>query len=342
MQKPSILSQDTRQQEAPTRGEAANTGLTRFFRTANYQVEDLRFRMAHKTPIPKKAKIELKKPKIEFIAQLLTESNPTEAPILISYANHSLDVLTFEGERICELVGHEAKVTAAKALSDKVIVTGDTNGVLIVWDLTRNEDLEHTSRYLLKRFCEHTNAITAIEAINAQNFVSASLDCSYRYWQIDSDIALQTIESTPKKPILSMTLLSENVVLYCVERVEGKPFISYDIIKCHRLDSRHTIIDQPNYSKSGIFGAITHVKLTPDGRLTLIDQMKNASTVINRVKNISLYAKPPISILSNGWFAFLGNKRNIVVEQFPLVDEPMLSAETQAIVEVKSPAATTL
>lgn len=339
MKMPVNPSSDAYQQDAP---------MPRFFRTANYQIEGLRSRIAHKTPIPKKSKVEITKPKIEFIEQLQTDSNFENAPILISYKNHSIDVLTFEGELICELVGHEAKVTAARALSDNVIVTGDASGVLIVWNLAPIHDVkldrrsskksEQQSQHLLKRFNEHTDAISAIEAVNAQKFVSASLDCTYRYWDVDNDNSRQTIETFPKKPIRSLRLLSEEVVLYCVESDERKPLIGYDVIKCHRIDLLHTIIDRPNYSPSGIFGIITHVKLTPDGHLTIVDQMKDSSTVINRIKDISIYAKPPITILSNGWFAFLRKKRNIVVEQFPLIEKPVLSPETQALLEVNSSA----
>ena len=345
MQQPSIPGSETGQGEVVNMGGAANPGLPRFFRAANYRFEGLRFRLAHKTPIPKKSKVELVKPKVEFIEQLLTENNPADAPILISYEkSHVIDVLTFEGERICELVGHEAKITAAKALSDNIVVTGDASGVLIVWDLTpvegenserkTSKKAELNRRHLSKRFQEHTDVITAIEAIDGQNFVSASLDGTFRYWRTDSDKALQMIESDSKRPILALTLLSEEVVLYCVERFESKYMISYDIVKCRRSDLVHTIIDQPNYS-SGIFGPITHIKLTPDGSLALFYQMRNTGMITNHTKGISLYSKPPVSILSNGRVAFLGKKRVVVVEQYPLIEKPMLSVEANEIVREK-------
>jgi hypothetical protein len=312
-------------------------GSPKFFRTANYKSEDRDFQLSHNTPIPRKSRVELKKPKLEFVEQLLTDINSSDAPILISYKkDHTIDILTFEGELICELMGHDANVTAAKALSDKMVVTGDASGVLIVWDLTQIEGenterksskkAELSARHLLKRFHEHTDAITAIEAINGQNFVSASLDCSYRYWHINHDKSIQAIESSPKKPILSLTLLSEDVLLYCVERFESK---------YRRSDPLHTIIDQPNFSVSSFLGTITHIKLMPDGYLAFIDQMKNSGTVITRHKNVSLYGESPARILSNGRFAFMGEKRNVVVEQFPLIETPMLSVGATEIEKEK-------
>lgn len=335
---------DTSEREAPNTDSGITQGLPRFFRAANYIIEGRRSELTHKTPIPKKSKVEILKPKLEFIEQLLTETHPSDAPILIAYEkSHTIDVLTFEGERICELVGHDSKITAAKALSDKVIVTGDASGVLMVWDLTSKE-VEKSERnsskkgrlnkqHLLKRLHEHTGAITAIEAINGQNFVSASLDCSYRYWHIDFEKSVQTIESLYNRPILSLAQLTEDVVLYCVESFVSKNLYSYDIVKCRRSDRLHTIIGQPSYSISSLMGAITHIKLMPDGHLAVIDQMENSGTVITHTKNVSLYAKPPSTILSNGRFAFLGRKRNVIVEQFPLIDKPMLSVEVNEIKE---------
>lgn len=325
--------------KGPTQGAQSDNApqqrSNRLFPAADYDADAHTKGFRHKTPIPKKSPLEIK-PKIEFLEQLLSDTTHSDAPILFSRTDHSMTVVTFEGEFICELIGHNTKVTAAKALSDNIVVTGDESGEIFLWDTSPIEGEnkkrkpkqrdELKANHLIKRFHEHINAITTIEAINSQEFVSASMDGSCRYWSINAEQSNQTIMSIAKKPILSVAILSEDIALYCVERTTNKKLYSYDIVQCDRKKLSHKIIGQPDYSRTLFSGTISQIKLMPNAKLIFINQKEHSNSAFTTDKSMSLQGLSPAQILSNGRFAFMAlkNQWNVVVTQQPLIDKEMI------------------
>ncbi|MDQ2993343.1 MAG: hypothetical protein M3R00_00115 [Pseudomonadota bacterium] len=308
----------------------------RFFTTAHFKPDKINKPVMHKIPLCKNSRLAKKVP-VEFVDQLLTQSQASDAPVFISRQDHTVEIYSFQGEFICELVGHKAEITAAKALSHNIIVSGDTSGELLIWDITpilgetagkiskqKSQRKTHTPTL---RLHEHKAAITSIEAITAEMFISISLDSSYKYWQTQTPKSLQTIVT--KHPILSLVVMSPDDVIYCtatpLSEEDNINFHAYDIIRCNRFQLSNITLNNKKYSRSLFHDSITQIKLSPDGQLTFLLQSHSGNHIISSKAYIPLYAKTPAKILANGRYAFWDGKANIVINLYPLENMPCLS-----------------
>ncbi|MDQ2993345.1 MAG: hypothetical protein M3R00_00125 [Pseudomonadota bacterium] len=306
----------------------AQSGSQRFFMRAHYSKDRLTRPPVQKIRLPLKSKFAKRVP-IEFFDQLLTDAQISDAPVFISLIDHTAKIYSFQGELVCELIGHKAEITAVKALSSTIIVSGDSSGELIIWDtassaseiIGKNKNSVRTHNPI-KRLHEHKEAITAIEAVNAETFISVSLDSSYKYWQTNAPVSIQTIVT--QRPILSLIVLSPDDVHYCIahdiNELYAKDFHCYDIISCNRLELDHKIIDKKKHNRFGKF--IKQVKLTPDGELAFLYQDEPSNLIIAYGAFEPVYGKTPARILANSRYAFWDGKENVVINLYPLESKP--------------------
>ncbi len=312
------------------------SGSQRFFTTAHLETSKANKCLKHKIPLVKKTKFAKKVP-IEFVEQLLTETQANDAPVFISRGDHIAEIYSYAGELLCELVGHNAEITAAKSLTSTIIVSGDASGELLIWDITAIEDEnigkiskqknQRKTHNPATRLHEHGKAITSIEAITSNTFISVSLDSSYKYWQTHTANSLQTIDT--KHPIHSLVVMSPDDVLYCIPhystRENEKIFYCYDIMHCNRSLLTHKVLKNLKYSTSQFCDIITQIKLNPDMQLTFLVQSKSGNDVINSEASLFLNARSPAKILANGRYAFWDGKENVVINLYPLENKPFLT-----------------
>lgn len=115
---------------------------------------------------------------------------------LIATAGADSNAVVFDrssGQVVSTLSGHSKKVTSVKfAAEGEIVVTGSTDKTVRVWRGSEGGDLE--CRHTLK---DHTAEVQAV-TVHATNkyFVTASLDNTWCFYELDSGLCLAQVEDT--------------------------------------------------------------------------------------------------------------------------------------------------
>ena len=104
----------------------------------------------------------------------------------------------------CNLTGHSSTVRAMDLLSQNVLVSGDTNKVVIVWNL-----LTHSILYSITT--THTNAIYGLRALSSFSFATSSVDTKIEIRDLKVGSVLKLNSHT--SDVNTLELYTENILI---------------------------------------------------------------------------------------------------------------------------------
>jgi WD40 repeat protein len=108
------------------------------------------------------------------------------------------------GKMTCNLTGHSGTVRAMDLLSQNILVSGDTNKVVIVWNLL-------TYSILYSITTTHTNAIYGLRALSSFSFATSSVDTKIEIRDLKVGSVLKLNGHT--SDVNTLELYTENILI---------------------------------------------------------------------------------------------------------------------------------